>query len=339
MDSSVTLPLDFEVLGREGSQSPEWERVPSSSGAGQKEDPIPEGARCIIAFRDGEPRARLAFSARAGFSGVEGLTGYVGWYEATEEAAGVAILRAAAGILLAEGAERVVGPLNGSTWGRYRVALPGNFDRGEANPFFSEPVNPEAYAEHFSRAGFEPLLEYESRLIRDPSGDEALLPSRERLRQGGVSIRGLRLDEFDAELRRVYDITAIAFAGNPYFTPASYEAFTEQYANLKPLLDPDLVRLVCDQQDAVIGYVFAFDDILAPSNSPCVVLKTMAVHPDARGMGLGAILVDEIHRAAEARGASVLHALMQVSNASRHISRHTQSDLFRRYVLFGVEVE
>ena len=47
------------------------------------------------------------------------------------------------------------------------------------------------------------------------------------------------------------------------------------------------------------------------------MLKTLAVDEEFRGAGLGAILVDEIHARAAERGASVLHALMQVTNASR----------------------
>jgi ribosomal protein S18 acetylase RimI-like enzyme len=67
------------------------------------------------------------------------------------------------------------------------------------------------------------------------------------------------------------------------------------------------------------------------------VLKTLAAHRDARGMGLGGILVDDIHAIAAERGSAVLHALMQVSNVSETISRRSGSELFRRYVLYGRE--
>ena len=52
--------------------------------------------------------------------------------------------------------------------------------------------------------------------------------------------------------------------------------------------------------------------------------------------GLGAVLVDEISAAGESRGAEVLHALMQVDNASRAISRRGTSEPFRRYLLYGL---
>lgn len=294
----------------------------------------PEGVRGMVARREGQRVGRLGYGMREGFAGAPGRTGYVGWYEAVDPEAGARLLSAAAERLLGEGADRVVGPLDGSTWHRYRVSLPGEGNGEDGKPFLSEPVNPADWPLHFEQAGFRPILEYETRLVREPASDPALDRSRARLAAGGIRLRPLDLADYDQELRRLYALSVEAFAANPLYTPIAFEEFAALYAGVRPLLDPSLVRLAEDRTGRLFGFVLAFPDALAAGHSR-IVLKTLAAHPDARGMGLGGILVDDIHTIAAARGAAVLHALMQVTNVSERISRRSGSELFRRYLLYG----
>jgi GNAT superfamily N-acetyltransferase len=293
--------------------------------------------RRMVAYRDGQPVARLGFGAREGFAGAPGETGYVGWYEAEDAEAGTRALAGAAERLLAEGASRVVGPLDGSTWHRYRVVMPRDEQIEGGEPFLSEPANPPDWARQFEEAGFRPILEYETRLVRSPAADPDLAARRTALSGRGVRVRPLDLAEYERELRALYALSVDAFAANPFYTPTSFEEFATLYAGLRPLLDPSLVRLAESRDGQLLGYVFAFPDALAAPERPRIVLKTLAAHRDARGMGLGGILVDDIHAIAAERGAAVLHALMQVSNVSESISRRSGSELFRRYVLYGRE--
>src|SRR5690606_871502 len=111
------------------------------------------------------------------FVGSAGRTGFVGWYEAVEPEAGVEVLRVAVDALASAGAGRVVGPLNGTTWSRYRLTLPPRTPGESAPPFLTEPTNPAEYPEQFLAAGFGPLLEYESRWVPEPRAD----PDAERV--------------------------------------------------------------------------------------------------------------------------------------------------------------
>jgi GNAT superfamily N-acetyltransferase len=142
------------------------------------------------------------------------------------------------------------------------------------------------------------------------------------------------VERYEAELRALHALSLEAFAENPFYSPIGLPEFERLYLPLRPMIDPSLVRLAEDSAGRLIGYVFAFPDSLAAAEAPRVVLKTLAVSLEARGWGLGAVLADEIHGEAARRGAAVLHALMQVTNASREISRRSESELFRRYVLF-----
>lgn len=299
------------------------------------EEPVPAGARCLLARRGGAPVARLAYTMADGLHGAPGRIGILGWYESTDRAAGAALLREAARLLRADGAARVLGPMNGSTWGRYRLAVRDG-DREEP-PFLAEPWNPAEYALHWEDAGFRAAAAYESAIVEDLSAPD---PRREemagRARARGVVIRPLDLDRFDEELRALYELSVTAFAENRFYSPISFDAFRARYLPLRPLLDAELVRLAEDGDGRLLGFVFAFPDLLRMEGGrPArVVLKTLATAPAARGLGLGTYLTDEVRRLAHARGyASVIHALMEADNASVRISRHS-ARVFRRYVLY-----
>jgi ribosomal protein S18 acetylase RimI-like enzyme len=277
--------------------------------------------------------ARLGYGVRDGFAGAPGRTGFVGWYEASDGVVGAELLRRAVAELYAAGAERVIGPLEGSTWHRYRLMVEeaGAPDPAAEPPFLGEPVNPPEYPDHFEAAGFLPHLEYESRIVRAPRANPALQPAAERLRERGVEVAGIALERFEETIREIHELSLLAFAGNPYFTPIQLEEFTAMYAAVRPLADPALVRLARDGEGRLLGFVFAYVDPLAPGR---VILKTLATHPDARGLGLGGLLTDAVNAAAGERGAAVIHALMQVTNFSKRISARSESELFRRYRLY-----
>lgn len=327
------LRLDLGLL--DGRRVADWAAVRADVGYALPDDPAPAGERCILAYRGGRPVARLALGARDDLVGAPGRTGFVGWYEAADRQAGAAALAEAARLLWSEGAHRVLGPLNGSTWARYRLAEPRAEEVEDGRPFLSEPQNPPAYVADFQAAGFRPLLRFETRWVARPEPDAEVERSVwPGLESGDVRIRDLDLARFEEELDGLFRLSTEAFAQNPLFSTISFEEFAAQYTRMRPLLDPRLVRLAAGTAGRLVGYVFAFSDPLAPPDRPRIVLKTLASAPGARGLGLGRALVDDIHREAARRGQGVLHALMHVDNASKRISTRSESALFRRYALF-----
>ena len=301
------------------------------------DEPVARSARCLVAYH-GMPVARLSMELVRDLRGARGVTGLIGHYESTDGGAAALMLRRAIIDLRKAGAERILAPVNGSTWGRYRFVLPP--ERGEGDPeppFLSEPVNPPEYLLDFREAGFRVAAEYESAIVEDLSEPDARREqSAERIRARGAVIRPLDFARFDDELRALYDLSVTAFAENLYYSPIGFDEFRARYLPLRPLLDPELVRLAEDADGRVLGFVFAFPDLLTMRDGrpTRAVLKTLATAPAARGLGLGTFLSDEVRRLAEEKGyASVIHALMQADNASISISRHT-ARVFRRYALY-----
>jgi len=301
-------------------------------------EPLSPGARAAIAWLGRAPVARLAIYQPTELHGADGPSGMIGNYGARDVDAAVALLGDASRRLFGEGARRVVGPMNGSTWARYRLALPPEPGDPTEPPFFTEPLNPPEYPAHFERAGFAVAALYESRIAHDLSVANPRATEGERLAaERGVRIEPIRMDRFDGELRDMYQASLASFADNLYYTPIAWEQFHAMYAPLRDRLDPDMVLLARARDGTLAGFALAFADahVVRGGRPWRVVVKSLASLPAWRGIGLAGLLVDRVRAVALAKGyGAVIHALMQAANKSIRISTHT-ARVFRRYALYA----
>ncbi len=107
-----------------------------------EEEFISPDAICLAACEKKTPLAVLTIRLR-------GDLGTIGHYEALSEEAGVHLLRKAQKELASMGAKTVLGPMNGNTWNRYRLALeppsgealPVFSRRAEKSPFIPQPLS------------------------------------------------------------------------------------------------------------------------------------------------------------------------------------------------------
>ena len=226
-----------------------------------------------------------------------------------------------------------VGPMDGNTWRRYRLIT----ERGPEPAFFLEPDNPDDWPAHFTEEGFAPLATYFSALNSDLSRqDPRMTEVAGRLSQQGIKIRSAFAD-LEQDLPRIYSVSSISFQKNFLYTPIEKQEFLTQYRKLLPYVRPELV-LLAEQQERTIGFVLALPDLLqTPRGGPTdtVIIKTVAVLPDASAEGLGSLLVARAQTVAQELGyARAIHALMHESNLSRRISgRYART--MRRYALYS----
>src|SRR6185437_16195455 len=83
--------------------------------------------------------------------------GLIGHYAADDTLA-EALLRHACERLRQAGCTIAIGPMDGSTYNRYRLVT----EPGTEPPFFLEPTTPASWPAHFTENGFAPIAEYYS---------------------------------------------------------------------------------------------------------------------------------------------------------------------------------
>lgn len=259
--------------------------------------------------------------------------GLIGHYAAHDADSGRELLEHALDWHRINGCERVIGPMDGSTWHRYRLLT----ERGTEPAFFLEPDNPDDWPRHFIDAGFVPLATYMSALNPDLSRvDPRSDRRRSELRRSGITLRTIDRERFDDELAAIHELSLVAFAGNFLYSPIRMEAFLASYTPIRPHIVPELV-LLAEQKGQLVGFIFAIPDLMerargAPQRT--VIVKSMAVHPACGGNGLGGLLMDDCQRAARKLGFErAIHALMRETNLSRRISAHYGKTI-RRYTLY-----
>jgi GNAT superfamily N-acetyltransferase len=259
--------------------------------------------------------------------------GYVGHFAVSESRAAAPMLEWACEQLAKEGCSRAVGPIDGSTWQRYRLIT----ERGDEPPYLLEPDNPDDWPGHFAAAGFTPLAHYYSALNPDLSADPRLPGLAQKLHDADFVLRPFDPERFDDELRRVHALSLVSFRNNFLYSPISEADFLEQYRAVRQYLRPDLCVLA-EKRGELAGFMFTFPNLLQAQRGrsvDTVILKTLAVHPDHSGIGLGTLLLGRSQEAARQAGFKrAIHALMHESNFSGRISSHV-AKVFRRYTLFA----
>jgi hypothetical protein len=279
------------------------------------------GARCSLWWRDTPPH-----------DGVR--VGAIGHYAASDDRAAAHLLDEACRVL-SQHCRLAVGPMDGNTWQKYRFVT----EWGTEPPFFMEPTNPDLWPTQFAQAGFGTLAHYFSALNTDLSVRDQRLPELQaRFAERGVTLRAIRMDDFETELRRIYAIAEHAFTDNVLYTPISFEQFAVQYRAGAAFVVPELV-LIAEQDRIPVGFSFSVPDLLERQRGEktrTVILKTVAALPDrSRFNGLGSLMIDATHEAARTLGFTrVVHALMHESNQSLRISARTAT-VMRRYALFA----
>ena len=290
---------------------------------------------CHLALHDtaGVLVARCSLWERCDASGAPVPDGLVGHYAAANADAGKELLEHASNQHRANGHERVIGPMDKSTWHRYRLLT----DRGTEPTFFLEPDNPDEWPHHFTEAGFVPLATYTSSLNADLSQvDSRSDRRRAEFERNGITMRTLDMARFQDELAAIHELSLVAFTRNFLYSPIQLEEFLTSYAPIHAHILPELVLLI-EHDERLVGFIFAIPDLLeSAGGTPArtVIVKSMAVHPEYGGRGLGGVLMDEVQRAARNLGFErAIHALMQETNLSRRISSHYGTTI-RRYTLY-----
>jgi GNAT superfamily N-acetyltransferase len=289
-------------------------------------------ARVVSAAGDGRAEALLWWRNVPALPGE--TLGVIGGFQATSAETANDVLAQAATALRARHCTLAVGPMDGNTWRRYRFVT----DAGTEPPFLLEPTNPPEWPAWWRTAGFEPLAEYYSTATGDLAPrDSRLNGVAARMAAAGVTLRPIDPARFEEELGRIYDVSIISFQENHLYTPLPREEFVALYRPLQGQLRPELV-LLAEHAGQPVGYVFAMPDLAEAKHGESIktiIVKTLAVLPGRAHAGLGALMLEAVHSAAQRLGyVRAIHALMHETNKSRNLSAH-YALMIRRYTLFA----
>ena len=259
--------------------------------------------------------------------------GLIGHYAAADAHAASRLLDASCEHLASVGCTIAIGPMDGSTWRRYRLLT----QRGSEPTFFLEPDNADDWPGHFERSGFEPVAQYYSALCDDLAAIPLADAGAQRLRAEGFTVRPIELARIDAELSALWRLASDAFAGNFLYTSISEGEFRTMYRALLPVLQPELV-LLAERAGRTVGFGFSVPDVLQAKRGRPIdtfVLKTLAVAPSIVQRGVGKWIFDETIRAAQSLGfRRAIFALIHQGNPSGRLA-HPHGRDFRRYTLYS----
>ena len=216
--------------------------------------------------------AAIVYRAHNAFHGDR--WGFFGFFECEDDPAAAAELLAVAGEWVrAQGCDTLVGPMNPSTNYECGLLVMG-FD---SPPAVMMTYNPPRYAELIEGAGFakaKDLNAYSSPV--HPGSLERLrrFTDRTREREPELVTRGVDLKQFAREVAIIRDIYNSAWENNWGFVPVTGAEFDWLAHDLKPLVDPPLLRIAfCGDEPA--GFLLALPDV----NPALAVLNGSMVNP------------------------------------------------------------
>jgi len=188
----------------------------------------------------------------------------------------------------------------------------------EHRPAMGVPYNYQYYNAFVERLGFAKEMDFTSFYVK---ADAFYLPERiKRVAEWAKKRRHLRVKTFSskAELRRwipsLVEIYNRVFVNNWEYVPVTQAETAELARRMLPIVQPEHIKLILNQQDEAVGFLLTFLDIsqalqqtggklfplgwvkllMALRTTPWVNVNGMGILEEYRGLGGNAILYDEV---------------------------------------------
>jgi hypothetical protein len=232
------------------------------------------------------------------------------------------------------GFEKIIGPMEGSTWNNYRFS-----DHNDSPNFFMEPYHHAYYGKLWQACGFESVANYISNLDDQMTSDaERISKFEELFTSQGAQFRSIDLENLEADLKKLARFNNDAFQDNFLFTPIEEGAFVTKYLQLKKYFDPELIWIVEDASGEIQAISFSIPNYLDPSGKS-LIIKSLARKKNTPMKGIGAYLIAKTYYIAQQRNfEKMIHALMIHDNHSVAISNKYEGGNYKSYTLYGIDL-
>ncbi|OBG48465.1 transcriptional regulator [Mycolicibacterium fortuitum] len=281
----------------------------------------------FIAYQGERPVGRISASIDSEYVKRYGDCGFFGHFESADQqdVAG-ALLETAENWARRRGMGRMIGPYSYST--REEVGLLA--EGYDTPPTLMQPYNPPYYLRLVESAGYR--KKFDSTSYRWNTGAHNAIQQRLVKRADavmaaqGATVRSVRMKYFDNELETLRGLYNDSFARHPENVPLSKAVFAGMAEQMRPLIDPRIVRIV-EADDAPVGFLLMLPDVneiagrsgrLTPSmlmriaakrrgrirGVDTAVVVLIGASETRFGAGIGRILAGEIVRASTGSGYS-----------------------------------
>ncbi len=206
----------------------------------------------LVAYRGGKVVGRIAGIIDHHYIEFhQEKVGFFGFFESIPdgEVSG-ALLSRVAGWLKGHGMEKMAGPMNPSTNDECGLLIEG-FD---SSPCLMMTYNPHIYPSLLEAFGLRKRMDLYAYLLQEPTFHLDRLnriTERLRKREPQLSVRPIRLRQFDKELKIVKEIYNQAWSKNWGFVPMTDEEINLTAKELKPLVVSDLILFAYWGKDPV----------------------------------------------------------------------------------------
>ncbi|MFZ5723487.1 MAG: hypothetical protein ACOY33_07480 [Pseudomonadota bacterium] len=284
---------------------------------------------------------------------------FFGYWECTADSAAAndALFAALAGWAREQGARRLYGPINFTTYGNYRLRLDA-FDDGA---FPGEPWNPPHYAAQLARLGFDIRYRYFSTFNDTAAIVDAVKNDYLRVKpklETAVRLEAMTPEFWLANLDELYGFVDQVFGGNFAYTPIDRATFAAQCGT--PFADrfcPRTSVLARAHDGRIAGFFLVYPDygpLLRQGNPQRVaaadlryathagllprprraLAKTGGVHPDFRALGLFTAMGCELTLRAEGLYEQIAGTLVREDNRSLNFAARHGTAAQHAYALY-----
>ena len=229
-------------------------------------NPFFEHARVqlMMAYRDGRPVGRISAhidELALKLPVEQGMgpgTGMFGYFDAEDKAIGHALLAAAEDWLREQGMTRAIGPISMSIWEEPGLLTKGQ-DHSPIIMMGHHPAHYQGWIESYDFAVTKRLLTYELDTTKEFSPlIRRIVQSSER--NDKIVMRSADKSRFAEEVRVILDILNDAWSDNWGFVPFTDREIAYAAKKLKPLVHPELVRIV-ELEGRPVAFMITLPDI------------------------------------------------------------------------------
>jgi hypothetical protein len=239
------VDLPFRIFGADPAWVPPlrlsvYDRISPKHPANAHQD-----TALWMAYRDGRPVARIGACVDRFFNEYQHASwGWIGFFESFDDPeAARALFDVACRWVKERGATTAVGPASFTTNDELGLLVEGFEDP----PLMLTTHNPPYYERLWADCGWEQAMDlWGWQIVRSTVGlSERQRRTLARIRERSqLTIRGMKMKDFDAEVGRLFEVYNAAWSANWGFAPMPEAEVRHLAKQLKQIIDPDLALVI-----------------------------------------------------------------------------------------------